>query len=66
MIIETRDEYMQVTPEGFISRKGVLPTGSWCLLGAVRLNNFGKRVAFQPFPHCVEISNWQHKNGKQR
>jgi hypothetical protein len=65
MRLYDKNEVYMLNDEGMISRaclNGVF-SGQWKLLGMARLNNFGNIVERIPFPQCLEIKDWEYKNG---
>lgn len=67
-VLSTAREQYSVTADGLIGRPsiGLAPSGQWKIRGAARFNNFGWQVEFVPFPQCMRLSGWTHKNGKPR
>lgn len=54
--------------DGSISRPHEKPSGQWQVIGAVRLNNFGKVVELFTLRDVLGSTRlqWLHKNGRQR
>jgi hypothetical protein len=63
-------EWMALHADGCVSRPaiGMGPSESRRVVGAVRLNNFGRVVARVSLADILarKVRDWQYKNGKQR
>lgn len=66
LAIEGRETYY-VDENNNIGRKGLIPSGSWKLIGAVEVNNFGHTVKrYSPDDIRAGKVVWRHKNGKPK
>jgi hypothetical protein len=68
----TGGEVFHVDDTGRIARPSLDGNGApkfydmWRITGAVRFNNFGHKAEYHPFPACMSITEWRHKNGKPK
>lgn len=67
--IQSGSNYYKVDDQGQIIVPGLPASGSWKILGAVEMDNFGHNVRFfdlQTILNAPESIPWKFKNGKQR
>jgi len=67
--IKHGSEFWHLHDNGCITRPGIfsIPSGQWRIVGAVRLNNFGRIVERFSLEDILRGGiQWKHKNGSQR
>lgn len=67
MLAIEADETYYIDDNNNIGRKGLIPSGSWQLLGAIEYNNFGnviRRYSVEDIRAGKVV--WRHKNGKPK
>ena len=65
MKLYDKNEVYPLNDSGMITRtclNGAF-SGQWQLLAMVRFNNFGNVVERIAFPECLNITDWEYKNG---